>query len=228
MNERIDRDTGRLAAAIGAVAAGSAACLATFFVVGDPFGTLNDLGNAVTGVLSAALAWRLRHAIPGRSGDLAVGAATIGGVLTVVGSGLVVSGTTGYFLAGLVSSVGFAGIGAFVAVLNGRGTGTVGTWPRRLRTLGTVAGSLMSLGIVMLPGIAARLDDMETAPPWVWVGYLGWLGTFVLYPAWALWMGSVETRRARSVRRAELRPPSLSSGAGRDEESGCRWIQAGR
>src|SRR5262245_57975684 len=110
MNQVFDRDTGRLAAAIGAVAAGSAACLATFFVVGNPFGTLNDVGNAVTGVLSAALAWRCRTVMPGRSGGLAVGAATTGGALTVVASGLVVSGTTGYFLAGLVSSVGFAGI----------------------------------------------------------------------------------------------------------------------
>ena len=29
---------------------------------------------------------------------------------------------------------------------------------------------------------------------------MGWLGTFVVYPAWAIWLASVETRLAgRSV-----------------------------
>ena len=83
MNEVRDQDTGRLALAIGAVAVGSAACLATYFAVGGPFGTINDIGNAATGVLSAGLAWRLRRQIPGRAGDVAVGAAVAGAALTV-------------------------------------------------------------------------------------------------------------------------------------------------
>ena len=60
MDDARDRDTGRLALAVGAVAAGSAACLATFFAVGQPFGTINDIGNATAAVLSGGLAWRLR------------------------------------------------------------------------------------------------------------------------------------------------------------------------
>jgi hypothetical protein len=47
----------------------------------------------------------------------------------------------------------------------------------------------MLLGLVALPGIAAGLDDMATAPAWIWIGQLGWLGIFVAYPAWALWTG---------------------------------------
>ena len=118
MNEARHQDTGRLALAIGVAAAGSAACLATYFAVGGPFGTINDIGNAAAGVLSAALAWQLRRQIPGRAADLAVGAAIVGAGLTVAGSTLVVSDTTGFFFAGLVSSVGFAGIGAWLVVLN--------------------------------------------------------------------------------------------------------------
>ena len=67
MNEARHQDTGRLALAIGVVAAGSAVCLATYFAVQGPFGTINDIGNAATGVLSAALAWRLRRQIAGRA-----------------------------------------------------------------------------------------------------------------------------------------------------------------
>jgi hypothetical protein len=198
MNESQNRDTGRLALAIGIAAAGSAACLATYFAVGGPFGTINDIGNAATGVLSAGLAWRLRRQIPGRAGNVAVGAAIAGAGLTVAGSTLVVSGTTGFFFAGLVSSVGFAGIGAWLVVLN-QGDAMAAELPRRLRSLGIAAGALMALGIAAAPGIVLGLDDMAAAPAWVWIGLLGWLGIFVAYPAWAIWLASVELRLDRQA-----------------------------
>jgi hypothetical protein len=190
------RNTSRLAVAVGVVAAGSAVCLATYFVVRGPFGTLNDIGNATTGVLSAALAWRLRRHVAGRAGDVALGAALAGAAITVTGSALVVSGSTGFFFAGLVSSVGFAGIGVWLVVLNRR-SAAAATWSSRLRALGVIAGGLMLLGVATVPGVLLGLDDMETAPGWIWIGQLGWLGTFVVYPAWAISMGVVETRRAR-------------------------------
>jgi hypothetical protein len=196
MDEARRQDTGRLALAIGIAAAGSAACLATYFAVQGPFGTINDIGIAATGVLSAGLAWRLRHQIRGRASDLSVGTAILGAGLTVAGSALVVSGTTGYFLAGLVSSVGFAGIGAWLVVLN-RGDALGTDLPRSLRTLGLAAGALMALGIIAAPGIVLRLDDMAAAPAWVWIALVGWLGIFVAYPAWAIWLASVELRRGR-------------------------------
>lgn len=185
--------TGLLAIATGAVSASSAALLATYFRVGDPFGEINDTGNALTGVLSAALAWRLRHRVRGRISDLAVGGAALGGALTVVGSWLVMSQETGFFLSGLVSSLGFAGIGAWLLTLNRRDP----VMPRGLRSLGIAAGALMALGVVMTPGILLGWDDMSTAPAWIWIGQLGWLGTYVVYPAWAIWFGVVEVRRSR-------------------------------
>jgi len=198
MNEAQRQNTGRLALAIGIAAAGSAACLATYFAVQGPFGTINDIGNAATGVLSAGLAWRLRREITGRAANLSVGAAIVGAGLTVAGSTLVVSGTTGFFFAGLVSSVGFAGIGAWLVVLN-KGDAMTAVLPRRLRSLGIAAGALMALGIAAAPGIVLRLDDMAAAPAWVWIGLLGWLGIFVAYPAWAIWLASVEARLYRQA-----------------------------
>ena len=194
MNESRSRDTGRLALATGVVAAGSAISLATFFAVQGPFGTMNDLANAGIGLLSASLAWRLRGELSGRSARAAIGAAFVGACLTVAGSSLVVSGTTGFFFASLVSSVGFAGIGAWLLALNSSDRATAR--PRAFRTLGLVAGGLMALGVAVAPGISLGLDDMGTAPGWVWIGFLGRLGTFVAYPAWAIWLGTVEMRRA--------------------------------
>ena len=195
MDDARGREAGTLALAVGVVAASSALSLATFFAIQGPFGTINDIGNGATGVLSACLAWRLRERLTGRIRDVALGAALVGAAITVVGSALVVSGTTGFFLAGLVSSVGFAGIGAWLVALN-RSVGTEG-WSRRLRTLGVAAGGLMALGIAAAPGIALRIDDMATAPAWIWIGQLAWLGVFVVYPAWAVWLGTAERRAAR-------------------------------
>jgi hypothetical protein len=195
MDDGHTRDTGRLVVAVGVVAIGSAACLATFFAAGGPFGTLNDIGNATTGVLSAAVAWRMRSRIPGRLRGVGVGAALAGAAVTVIGSALVVSGTTGFFLAGLVSSLGFAGIGAWLVALS-RNVPQESAWPARLRSLGVLGGSLMALGVVGVPGIVLRIDDMATAPGWVFIALLGWLGIYVVYPAWALWAGTLEMRRA--------------------------------
>ncbi len=199
MDDTRSRDTGRLALAIGLVAVGSAACLATSFAVGGPFGTINDIGNAATGVLSACLAWRLRGQLSGRARVLAVGVALAGAGVTVVGSALVISGTTTFLLAGLVSSLGFAGIGAWLVVLNR--TGAAASWPWWLRGFGVAAGALMAVGVVVAPGIVLRIDDMATAPWWVWIGFVGWLGIFVAYPAWSIGLGIIETRLARPLRR---------------------------
>jgi hypothetical protein len=194
MDQTRSRETARLALATGITAAGSAISLATFYAVQGPFGTINDLANAGIGLLSAALAWRLRHELSGGARNLAVGAAVAGAVLTVVGSSLVVSDATGFFFAGLVSCVGFAGIGAWLLALTA--SDRAAAWPSRLRTLGRAAGLLMALGVAVAPGIALGLDAMGSAPGWIWIGMIGWLGTFVVFPAWAIWMGLVEMRAA--------------------------------
>ena len=188
MNQERTVGTGRLASSVGLVAVASPLCLATFFAVGGPFGTLNDVGNAAVGVLSAALAWRLREALDDGVRGPALAAAGAGAALTVIGSTLVVSRTTGFLFASLVSSVGFAAMGAWLIALNS-GARTR-SWSTGLRRLGLAAGALMALGVVALPGIAQRLDDMAAAPAWLWIAFLGWLGIFVVYPAWAIWLGA--------------------------------------
>ena len=198
MDDRKADRTAELALLAGGVAIGSVCSLAVYFAVGGPFGTINDLGNATTGVLSACLAWRLRSVISGRRRTLSTAAAVAGGALTVAGSALVLSGTTSFVLAGLVSGVGFAAIGAWLIVLNAE-DGTRHISSRRTRGVGATAGALMLAGIVGLPAITLRLDDMTSLPASAWVAFVAWLGTYVVYPAWAIAFG-LAPRQARDPR----------------------------
>jgi hypothetical protein len=52
----------------------------------------------------------------------------------------------------------------------------------------------MAVGFLVAPGVVMGVDDAATAPPWVWVGFVGWLGIFFLYPAWCLWFGTAMRR----------------------------------
>jgi hypothetical protein len=171
--------------AVGLVAVASMISLATFFAIADgPFGAINDIGNGIVTALSAALAWTLRSRVPA----LALVAALVGAGIALVGSWLAQSDLVGFFFAGLVSSVGFASIGVWLVVLN-RSADSEAGWPRALASLGVAAGLVMAVGLATLPGIFMGLDDMATAPGWIWIGYLGWAGIYVLYPAWAMWLG---------------------------------------
>jgi MFS family permease len=176
-----DRDLRRLALATGVVGFGAVASLVAMFVIAESFGRLNDLLNALLAVLAGCLVWSLRtRATPALVSAL-IGS---GAAVAVVGSVLVISGATGFFLAGMVSGVGFGLIGvALVAVERLTDTSPE---PSRGRLLGTVAGAAMAVGLVGIPAVVLRLDDMNAAPAWTWIAFIGWLGTFVLLPIWSI------------------------------------------
>jgi hypothetical protein len=60
--------------------------------------------------------------------------------------------------------------------------------PRGLILLGVTSAIFMIIGLSALPGILARFDDPQPAPWYVNAGLLSWLGTYLLYPAWCLWL----------------------------------------
>jgi len=191
MRMNLDGNVARLADAVGLVALGSVASLALFFTVGKPFGAINDWSIGVLGFLSGLLAVMLRRRgmpAPTGLGTAASAASVIGAAIVVVGSALVISQTTGFFLAGLVESLGFALIGLWLIALN-RSIASDPRWPRSLPSFGIVAGVIMAIGFAVVPGIVMGLDDMDTAPAWIWIGYLGWLGIFFMYPIWSIWLG---------------------------------------
>jgi hypothetical protein len=159
----------------------AALALLLFFAVGGPLGTLNDMLNAAIGVASTALVGLTirgaRHVIDVVAGVVGV----LGGAAFSYGAWLVLSDTTGFFLAGLVSGVGAGLLGVWLLVLN-RGRGADASTSR----LGLAAGALMSVGLLGLPGWTSGVDDWVTAPWLVDMGMLGWLGTYLIYPVWCL------------------------------------------
>jgi hypothetical protein len=193
-----DRSVAGVAVANGVVTFISVASLALFFAVGKPFGAINDWTIGLVGVLSGLLAAMIRsRGVAGSPGPgvVSTGVAVVGAAIVVAGSALVISQTTGFLLAGLVESLGFALIGLWLIVLNWS-TGSVSGWSRQLRNLGLAAGIVMALGIIVTPGIAMGVDNADTAPGWIWLGFVGWLGIFFLYPVWSIWFGNA-LRRGR-------------------------------
>ena len=105
---------GWIAILLALVAVATVVSIALFFVIGGPFGTLNDAGNGLTGILTAVLALSLVSRAGGWPG---VVASVIGAAFAVWGSWLVMSGATGFVLAGFVSTIGFSFIGVWLAVV---------------------------------------------------------------------------------------------------------------
>jgi hypothetical protein len=180
----------RLATAAGVVAIGADAAIVAFFTVGEPWGTINDAGFAALGVLAGGLAWRLRAA----GGTPATAAAVAGGAVAAIGSSLVISGATGWLLAGFVGAVGYGLIGPSVVTASAALT-REGLAPRGLGRLGRAAGLLMAVGLTAAIPAAMRMDDPATTPGWAWLTMAGFAGPAIVYPIWALWLARVLGRR---------------------------------
>ena len=162
--------------------------LIIFFAVGGgPFGFINDVANGLVGLLSLALAWLWVPDLRTRWSMLGIGAATLGALIMVVGSTLIILDITGWYLAGLVSSVGSSFIGIWLLVSN-RLHGHAAELPRGMIMLGVTSAIFMIIGLLALPGVLAGIDDPQLAAWYVNVGLLNWMGTYLLYPAWCLWL----------------------------------------
>ena len=180
---------GPVAIALGAVTAATFLVLLAFFAWGGVLGPINDAGNALIGILSAVLALLLHRPV---GSWLALSAAVVGGAIVVGGSWMVLSDTTGFVLAGFVSSVGFGLIGVWLATV--ASSLAAEPWTPGLRRLARVAAGLMVIGaIVAVPGALMGVDDYDAMPPWLWLFSLSWIGTYLVYPVWAIGFG----RRSR-------------------------------
>ncbi|GAA1126737.1 hypothetical protein GCM10009630_25710 [Kribbella jejuensis] len=170
----------------GIVGFATCLCLIIFYAGAAAFGPINDVGNAVLGLLTIPLA-RLLAANPGASSGarerggsrLAFAVAVVGAGVAVAGTVLVLTGITGFYLAGLWSSFGFSLIGAWLVATH---------WHRSSahRRAALAAGAVMMLGLIGVPGILMGLDDMDSAPDWTFVAGISWAGTYLLFPSWSL------------------------------------------
>lgn len=205
-NQVPNRLTGNIAFALAAAIVSVTLFFALFAVFGDPFGSASDIAMGVAGLLSGLLASRLYASHRTNSPTLAIVAivfAWAGVVIVWVGSYLVVSGTTGYFLASLVTTFGYALVGLWLLILVLSGHTAVAPTPTA-RRLPLLASLLMTVGFLVLPGIISQMDDPDTAsllanlvPP------ITWLGTSIAYPIWAFIFG----RRVRAAHQSSSPGP---------------------
>ena len=179
-----------------AIATGLSVMLAALFLllmytVEPRFGKLNDIFNAILGIASGILAWMLYPQHRARSlllSQLALVLALVGLIFTVIGSVLIIYDYTGYVLAGFYTAVGNALIGLWLAAFcySMRGGNT---FPHNLLRFGLVVGAIMALGVLSSIGILAGIDSMESLPWYLLLGFFGFIGTYVLYPIWTMWLG---------------------------------------
>ena len=177
----------RVALATAVVSLLAVLSLITFYAVGGPFGFLNDVANGLIGLLSLALAWLWVRNRRGGWSTLAIAFASLGAIVMVLGSLLIIVDITGWYLAGLVSSVGSALLGIWLLIAN-RLHRSAPELPRGLILLGMTTGIFMIIGWLALAGVIARIDDPQLAPLYVNAGLLNWMGTYLLYPVWCLWL----------------------------------------
>jgi len=181
-----------------AIASGITAILAIVFLgmmatVNIFFGTLNDILNSVLAILIAVLAWMLYtqfHAKAPLMSQVTLVLAVLGAILAVVGSVLVIFRFTGFVLAGWYTGFGYALLGLWLAAFCYSILGS-GVYPNKWIIFGIVIGIAMVAGILSLSGILSRIDSMEALPWYLNVAYLAFLGIYILYPIWAIWLGRV-------------------------------------
>ena len=180
--------------------------ITAYYTVGGMYGTLNDLANGLMAVLTAVWATGLHPRLAAhapRPALAALAAVWVGAAVAVAGSVLVIFSYTGWYLAGLVTALGYAFIGLWVFGAS-RWAARTGAWPRRPARWGQAVGVLMALGLLAIPGILARVDDAARAPWWAHLGLAASLSWFALYPLWCLWL-------ARQPRAQRLVAPGVTA-----------------
>jgi len=155
------------------------------------FGAVNDVLNGIIGISSAVLAWMFYTEHRAKSpliSHMALALAIVGAIFSIVGSLLILYGFTDFFLAGLYSGLGNALIGLWLMAFC-YSMQRNDELPHNLILFGLVVGAFMALGLMGIPGILARIDSMVSMPRYLYVAFFGWLGTYVLYPIWTIWLG---------------------------------------
>lgn len=180
-----------------AITVGVIAILALIFLtlmatVHMGFGKVNDVFNSLIGISSVVLAWMLYAEHNAKSpvmSQIGLVLAVVGAIFTIIGSILIIYGYTDFVLAGWYSGIGNALIGFWLAAFCYSMLSS-DTLPHNLIVFGIVAGVFMAIGLIGISGIFAGIDSMDM--PWhLFVAFFGWLGAYILYPIWTIWLGRI-------------------------------------
>jgi hypothetical protein len=180
--------TGRLAIALCYVGVFNASSIILMYAGLPLFGPLNDFGVAIAAVLQAVLAWRLMGMTGESFPRLGVTAATVGAAVAVLGSGLVISGVTDWFLAGVISTLGYAFLGVWMVAAN-QGARSEEAWPNALASFGLLIGAIMCVGFLALLAFRGGVGSPASAPWFIWAAYANGVGWFILLPVWNYRLG---------------------------------------
>ena len=185
--------TGWIAIATGISAILSIIFLILMYAVNPAFGRVNDVFNSIIGISSVILAFMLyagHHARSPLMSQLALALVVAGAVLAIIGSILIIFGFTGFVLAGWYSGIGFALIGLWLAVFCYAFLRSEAL-PHNLVIFGLIVGAFMVIGLLGIPGIVAGVDSMQAMPWYLYAAFFGWLGIYILYPIWTIWLGRI-------------------------------------
>ena len=154
--------------------------LITFFIVGEPYGTINDISSVVIALSALPILFALyqlhRSAAPTVSlTALIIG--VIGALSAAVFQTILITTRKTY---GDAASMSF-GVFGISLVMYGYLSLIDKMLPRRLAWLGIVAG----IGYVLV--ITGFILGGENHP----LTYIGGLAAIIGYPAWAIWLGRV-------------------------------------
>jgi hypothetical protein len=183
--------TGWIGIATGVSAVLAVIFLTLMYTVNQSFGKVNDVFNSVIGISSAVLAWMLyaeHHAKSPLMSQIALALAVVGAIFTIIGSILIIFGFTDFVLAGWYSGIGYALIGLWLVAFC-YSLLSSDALPYSLVIFGIVLGAFMAIGLLGIPGIFAGIDSMESMPWYLYVAFLGWLGTYMMYHVWTIWLG---------------------------------------
>jgi len=183
---------GRIGIAIGIAAVVSIVTLSLLYSgipAFDVFGKINDLTNAVGGLLSALLAWQFHALLRERAPATALlflllawaGSAAIAGNSLLVAFGQMHWMTGGMYTA---LGLGLQGIWLFALL---RLIGPQAYLTPGLARLGTVAAVAMWFGLLAGPLLVVKTDLNQN--PLVWVVFIGAAGGWLLYPLWCWLVG---------------------------------------
>jgi len=183
--------TGRIAIAVAAVAVISIVTLAVLYAGVPVFGPINDVTNAVGGLLSALLVWQfhalLRERAPGVA-VLCLLAAWAGSAAIITNSILVAMGRMHWMTGGMYTAIGYGLLGIWLLAL----LRLIGPQPfltPGLVRLGTVTGIVMLFGL--LAGLLLPSGVNFNNNPLVWIAFVGVAAGLLLYPLWCWLVGRI-------------------------------------
>lgn len=183
------RTTAGIAIAIAITAVISIVTL-TLLYSGMPFfGPVNDLTNAVGGLLSALLVWQFHTLMRERAPNTAIFfllAAWIGSAAIIINSVLVAFGRMHWMTGGMYTAIGYGLIGLWLLALH-RQFGPAEFLPSGVLKLGVIAAIAMLFGLLAGPLLASSVNLAKN--PVAGIAYLGAAVGWLLYPVWCWLVG---------------------------------------